>query len=323
MPQPKRTYLEDISVIELSPTSAPANGWRSVFQRRAQEESEMPATFESAIELLEKSDLSASAKKAATEGFGKFAKVMDELPAGMQKAIRKAMAFIDEEAEAEKEKEKKSLKKTAEDAAVELTSIRDLIEKSVALLDSEKPAVGAALEGLAGLVGHKTMHQQIAELPAELRSRFELLEKSAKESDAKLALVAKSQAETAKAERVRTMISKAEATLQHVPLETASLGEMLTTVADMDPKAGAALFEMFTRVEGVLSKSKLFEEKGSALGRKVGGGSAWTEIDDKARAIVQKSEADGKAIPLSKARSFVMETHPELAQRASEERPQG
>lgn len=317
-----RVFLEDITAFETSPTRYPANRWLSVFQKSSADPREMNMLTQTAREWLAKSDdLSEAARAACKTALDALDKAKGEFSEDKFKAFQKMLGH-EQKAEGDDDKAVEDAVKEAEEKAEEhAKSVRALVAKSVAHLDAAEPDARAALDVLAPVIGHKPVHQVLAELPAHARQQIEELKKSADANAAELAEFRKSQAKAAKDATRREMVAKAAA-LPNVPMGTADLGELLATVQDASPAAGEGLVKLLTSVEALVGKSAILGRgHGSQLPPATPGGKgAEAEIDALAEKMVQKSAADGKPMTPNAAWLAVMEARPDLANRYDAEK---
>lgn len=275
-----------------------------------------------AMEWLEKSGLSEKAKKACGEAMKSLTAAKSEFSPEQFKSFRKALAYNGEETDAEEklEAEKKgAMKKSADDATASLDEAKELIKKSVSYLDAAAPAIKPALDALSSFIGHKPVHQILAELPEAARVQIELLQKSSDETRKELEMFKKSAAEAARTARARELVQKSAETLKHVPLSAEDLGTLINDVTEANPEAAKKLETLLGAVEGVMAKSGIFSPKGVS-GHQPAGESAEAKIENLARAMVQKSAEGGAKVPMSKAWNLVMETYPELAKQYDSEK---
>lgn len=310
-------HLEDIDPIEQGPVLLPANRWTKLFQKSAtptQEESSMPLAA-SLVEYVEKSGLSAKAKAAFADAKKALAACKGEMPDEQWKAFRKAFAFEGTETEEEEDKEEKEAEKTkAKKSADDLAAVLETVKKSVALLDTTTPDIMGAVTALAPLVGVTPTHQLIAQLPPELRGQVEAIQKSAQANAAALEVLQKSLDAQAAEARKRETVAKAAADFSHVPGTAEEIAELIMAVpADKLP----TVTKVLGAVEGAMKKSALFVEQGSAAIAEAsrqgaptqGGSSAYEKVVELAQARVQKSA--GKT-SLAKAITEIFMEQPEL-----------
>jgi len=271
-----------------------------------------------AEEWLAKSDATAAQKDLIKKAFGMLAKCKGEMKSEQWKSFQKAFGISDDDDDAKKDDAKKleGLKKSVDESVAKLDEAKELIQKSVGFLDAATPDVKPALDLLAGWVGHKPVHQVIAELPAAARAQIEELRKSADANARELEELRKSADLQAKAERQRVMVSKA-IKLPHVPLGTDELGTLMRVVSEADPKQGEALEKLLGTVEGVIAKSALFAEQGT---KAHGVGSTWQRVTAMAGELVQKSATSGEVMPMSKAITTVLDLNPDLAKQYDAEK---
>ena len=330
MPSPDRredeagqVYLEDILPYELSPTAYPANKWLSVFQKAQSKrdgdtmaESKIAGALRTYIAKAE-DGLSEKAKAALGKAYDALKEAAEEFTEEQMSAFSKALEIEVTPSDDEKE-EMAEAKKMAEEAKADAEALRETVKKSIAHLDSADPKATAALDLLAPLVGHKPVHQVLAELPASARAQIEEIKKSADATKAELEELKKSRAEETKAARVREMTAKAEA-LPHVPLATAELAQLMQVVSEASPSAGDQLGKLLDTVNEVVSKSSIFDAKGSPIVPTRNAKSAQAELDRLTDAMVKKSAADGEPISRAKAMATIIETNRELAGRVDAE----
>lgn len=286
----------------------------------------MPFEPKRVKEVLAKSNLSADGQKAHETFLGGLAELLKKHPVSDVKSYLKAMSFQgketeeEEEQEEEEKKEKAKCKKSAEEATAELTRVKDVLKKSVSALDAAEPQVKAALDFIAPIIGHKPVHQVLAELPAAARAQIELLQKSAEDTKKQLEELQKSAKATERGNRVRELVAKSAQTMKHVPLSADEIGEMVSDVMDASPKAAASLEKMLGAVEGVMSKSGVIGRERGSSGSESGDHSAEAEIDKLVTQLVQKSAEKGEVLAKSKAFNQVLELRPDLGKRYDQEK---
>ena len=208
--------------------------------------------------------------------------------------------------------------KSATEALVELSdslmSAKEIVKKSVALLDAAKPEVKPALDHLAALVGHTPVHQIIAALPEAARAQIEMLQRSAEETNKNLEEMKKSQIEQAKTFRRKEVMAKA-AEFKSVPLTTDEIADLMS---HEDPSVAEKVTKMLSTVNVAMKKSAIFAERGSsAPGGQTG---ALERLNAIASEMIQKSASKGEVLAKSKAMTLALQCNPELAKQAEAER---
>lgn len=146
----------------------------------------------------------------------------------------------------------------------------------------------------------------------ELTDRLEVVEKRATDAEA----IAKSERDARALDGMKTDLRK----FQHVPVDVEKEAAGLLELKQAHPKAYETLMAKMAGVEEVAKAAKGLErDLGSPLGGDGTGGSAWTQIESEAAAMVQK---DGK-LTKAKAIDLVMKKRPDLVRKHNaESRPQ-
>jgi hypothetical protein len=155
----------------------------------------------------------------------------------------------------------------------------------------------------------------LEQVPEELRPTVELLFKAQQD-----AVVREAKLETIlKAERdlrlTREFVTKAEA-FSHLPIKPEEFGPVLKTIQEKAPEAYDAIEQVLKAADALIVQAGAFKARGSDA--TTGGKDAWTAIETKARALLQK--ADNK-LTLAKAVDQICQQEPALyAQYLQEQR---
>jgi hypothetical protein len=284
-------FLEDVNVLELSPTDAPANRARKLFQKSKQKEQD--PMFKLVDEYVQKSAPD-KVKECMKAAMAELKKAKADMSDEQWSAFKKAFGMSDEG-----DAESKAACKKSADA---LDSALAIVKKSVEHLDQPTPIVGSALEALAALVGHTTVNKKIEQLPPEIKAQYDLVAKSAADNKAELELLKKSIADKERENLGKEFVAKASSQYSHVPLASDELGKLL-----LETNGNPALLTLLDRVEGALKKSALFEESGFCAVQK--SSSKGAKIDELVKEYVKKS-----ATPISKheAMTRMLSENPEI-----------
>jgi len=280
------TFLEQINVLELSPTPRPANRRAKILQKTA-----APTT------------LSAEDKKKAEAEARR-------LPDKEQQMTKEEQAAADKLAA----DELAALKDGKAKAEKSLADLGATIKKSIEALAGDKPDLAAALEPLA-----KAAEVEMPELPAlvekaapepavpeAFKAEWAAMQKSAQAAQERVEALEKSAAR-------KEYVTKAEKDFGAVPgASIDELGDLLQKAHDAGH--GEDLEKVLKATQGLVAKSEAFVEKGSSLGGGGDGDDAYDKLEKMAAEKVQKS-----AEPMTKAQALrqVRRENPQLAREAS------
>lgn len=292
--------LEQITPLEISPTADPANRWPKLFQKsraNTDDEKEIRMSVKHAEAWLEKSKADDKVKEA-------FQAFMKSLNKDQSKALDEVFGLPEELV---------TVKKSADDTVKALDGLKVAVQKSVDLLNADKPDMLGAANILAPLVG-KSSRISIDQLPAELKGYIEALQKSNEMATSQLAIVSEAQ-------RKAEIVAKAVKDYAHIPGTPDGLAEIMMAISEKSAESFAKLLDS---VEGALAKSALFTETGTlgtddgTRGKKVTGGSeAFAKAEGMALDMVAKS---GGKMTKEKAIVEVLMHHPELYEQHTKER---
>ncbi|MFA6432908.1 MAG: hypothetical protein WCV82_03820 [Candidatus Paceibacterota bacterium] len=283
------TALTDIQVVEISPTSRPANRRRSLFQKSQNGD----PMFNTAIEQIEKSDLPATLKTACKAALSSLSAVKADMPAGAWADLSKALKACMGGTEDPKAKEElMSAKKSADESAEQSKALLDQVEQAYTLASDGKFDDAKAL--LAKAAGKDPVSK--SDVPAEFKAQWESMQKAQADAKAELEQMRKS-AELAKVEATRKdFVAKSAAQYPLVHGGSELLGSMLAAAYGRSEQEGKALEQQFAATQEQLSKSDLFREVGSGQGSTAGSTAA------KAAAAAQ--ELMSKSAGMTPAQAF-------------------
>lgn len=189
----------------------------------------------------------------------------------------------------------------------------EVIKKAVGILDGEKPDTDAAVKLLAEAAGIKPMKKSVADLPPELKTRWELMQKS-QENQAKELETLKKSLDAANADaKSKEFLAKAEG-YKNLPIETKALGALMQAASELGEENEKNLTEFLAKSDKMIGESEVLKETGS---HQSGGAKGWEAIEAKARTLVEKSE---NKLTIEQAINQVMEADPSLYEAYEDER---
>ena len=326
------TFLEDINVLEISPTPNPANRKRKVFQLAEWSAAAINDLPDSSFLFIapggDKDDEGKTAPRSLRHFPVKDADGEVDLPHLRNALARISQADIPEDAktkaralaqrllEEAKDMTKEELQKAHDEALAELekaekagkshAALVEAVKKSIEALAGDKPDLGVALEPLAKAV--KVDLPELPEfqekaapapnVPEALLPQWEAMQKSAKESEERVQRLEK-------AARDKEFLAKA-AGFKLVPgCSTEEMGDLLEK-ADA-AGCGEALEKVLKATQAAIDKAGMFSEQGSTGGGQ--GGDREAQIEAKATEMMAKSSE-----PMTKAQAYrqVLRDNPEL-----------
>ncbi len=330
------TFLEDISVLEISPTARPANRKRKVFQLAEWSVAAINDLPDSSFLFVASGGKKDDDGKTVPRNLRHFP-VRDasgklDLPHLRNALARIPQADIPEDAktkarataqrlleEAKETMTKEELQKAHDEALADLekakkageshAALAEAVKKSIAALGADKPDLKVALEPLAKAAEVELPDlPELAEpvkkagsapqIPEALKPQWEAMQKSAKDSEERVAKLEK-------AARDKEFMAKA-ADFRLVPgCSTEEMGDLLEK-ADA-AGCGEALEKVLKATHAAIEKAGMFSEQGSTGA--AGGGDRETQIEELAKSYMAKSSD-----PVTKAQAIrqVLRDNPEL-----------